>query len=89
MGSVKDIQAHLRHSRPDTTANKYPESVKEMVGSVYAMLTKGGEKESSADLPQNAANADRVAPAKLLKGIGGHSRIRTYDFHRVKVALYR
>lgn len=21
--------------------------------------------------------------------IGGHSRIRTYDFHRVKVALYR
>ncbi len=20
---------------------------------------------------------------------GGHSRIRTYDFHRVKVALYR
>ncbi len=22
-------------------------------------------------------------------GDGGHSRIRTYDFHRVKVALYR
>jgi hypothetical protein len=21
--------------------------------------------------------------------VGGHSRIRTYDFHRVKVALYR
>ncbi len=26
--------------------------------------------------------------AKLLI-LGGHSRIRTYDFHRVKVALYR
>ena len=48
VGSVKDIQAHLRHSMPDTTANEYmlelPESVQEMVGSVYAMLRKGGEK---------------------------------------------
>jgi hypothetical protein len=56
MGSVKDIQAHLRHSRPDTTANEYmqelPESVQAMVGSVYLMLTKGGEKTSSVDLPQ-------------------------------------
>jgi hypothetical protein len=25
----------------------------------------------------------------LYRIIGGHSRIRTYDFHRVKVALYR
>jgi integrase len=42
LGSVKDIQAHLRHSRADTTANEYmqelPESVKQMVGSVYAIL---------------------------------------------------
>jgi integrase len=47
MGSVKDIQAHLRHAKADTTANEYmqelPESVKRMVGSVYTMLTKGGE----------------------------------------------
>jgi integrase len=39
MGSVKDIQAHLRHAKADTTANQYmqelPESVKKMVGSVY------------------------------------------------------
>jgi integrase len=38
MGSVKDIQAHLRHAKADTTANEYmqelPESVQEMVGSV-------------------------------------------------------
>ena len=43
MGSVKDIQAHLRHSRPDTTANEYmqelPESVQQMVGTVYELLT--------------------------------------------------
>jgi hypothetical protein len=34
-----------------------PESVREMVGSVYAMLMKGGEeKVPSEDLPQNATN---------------------------------
>ena len=40
---MKDIQSHLRHSRADTTANEYmqelPESVQQMVGTVYAMLT--------------------------------------------------
>ena len=59
MGSVKDIQAHLRHARPDTTAYEYmqelPGSVQEMVGSVYLMLTKGGEEtKPSENLPQNA-----------------------------------
>jgi integrase len=67
MGSVKDIQAHLRHSRPDTTAHEYmqelPESVQEMVGSVYAMLMKGGEeKPSFSNLPQNATNFSVAAP---------------------------
>jgi integrase len=61
MGSVKDIQAHLRHSRPDTTAHEYmqalPESVQAMVGSVYEMLMKGGEEKTSfSNLPQNATN---------------------------------
>ena len=28
-------------------------------------------------------------PAITLRFYGGRSRIRTYDFHRVKVALYR
>jgi integrase len=45
LGSVKDIQSHLRHSRADTTANEYmqelPESVQQMVGTVYEMLTSG------------------------------------------------
>jgi integrase len=44
MGPVKDIQAHLRHSMPDTTADEYmqalPESMEEMVGSMFVMLTK-------------------------------------------------
>jgi hypothetical protein len=38
------IQSHLRHSRADTTANEsmqeLPESVQQMVGTVYAMLTE-------------------------------------------------
>ena len=42
-GSVKDIQAHLRHSKADTTANEYmqelPESVGRMVESMYEELT--------------------------------------------------
>lgn len=67
MGSVKDIQAHLRHSRPDTTANEYmqalPASVQQMVGSVYLMLMKGGEeKQSFEDLPQNATNFSEAPP---------------------------
>ena len=62
MGSVKDIQAHLRHAKADTTANEYmqelPESVKQMVGSVYTMLRKGGEvQQLSGDLLPNATNA--------------------------------
>ena len=61
MGPVKDIQAHLRHSRPDTTANEYmqalPASVQQLVGLVYLMLMKGGEeKQSFRDLLQNATN---------------------------------
>ena len=61
MGSVKDIQAHLRHAQADTTANEYmqelPESVKRMVGSVYEMLMKGGEsQQASEDLLPNATN---------------------------------
>ena len=67
MGSVKDIQAHLRDAWPDTTANEYmqalPASVQQMVGSVYSMLTKGeDEKERFADLPQNATNFSESVP---------------------------
>jgi integrase len=48
MDSVKDIQSHLRHAKADTTAKEYmqalPESVQEMVRSVYLMLAKGGRR---------------------------------------------
>jgi integrase len=52
LGSVKDIQSHLPHSRADTTANEYmqelPESVQEMVGTVYAMLTSTATEQQQA-----------------------------------------
>jgi integrase len=52
LGSVKDIQSHLRHSRADTTANEYmqelPESVQRMVGSVYEMLTSSAATQQRA-----------------------------------------
>jgi hypothetical protein len=59
-GSVKDIQAHLRHAKADTTANEYmqelPESVRQMVDSVYGELRAGRKRaEISAYLRPNAA----------------------------------
>lgn len=37
---------------------------------------------------KNAVNSG-TKPRKLKQAIGGRYRIRTYDFHRVKMALYR
>jgi hypothetical protein len=76
MGSVKDIQAHLRHAKADTTANEYmqalPESVQEMVGFVYLMLEKGTQqKTGSGDLQQNATKPIGRSNAKLLKELVG------------------
>lgn len=52
-GSVKDIQVHLRHAKADTTANEYmeelPESVKQMVDSVYGEL-RGGRKRAAGSV---------------------------------------
>lgn len=66
MGSVKDIQAHLRHAKADTTANEYmqefPGSVKQMVGSVYSMITKKRNlRLGSGNLLPNATNPVREA----------------------------
>jgi integrase len=62
MGSARDIQAHLRHSRADTAANEYiqalPESEQKMAGSVYLMLAKGKEEKTPiTNWPQKATMA--------------------------------
>src|ERR1700759_2281344 len=63
MGSVKDIQAHPRRAKADTTANEYmqelPESVHAMVGSMYLKLAEGKEKEGG--FPQLQQNATKPA----------------------------
>jgi hypothetical protein len=82
-------------ARPaDTTANEYmqelPESVQEMVGSMYAMLKKGGGSKKGVLIVcyQMLPTCSQRTGCKLLI-YGGRCRIRTCDFHRVKVALYR
>jgi integrase len=73
-GSVKDIQAHLRHSKADTTANEYmqelPESVGRMVESMYEELTHS-QAAASADLLPNATNDDGSPTANCLKNMAG------------------
>jgi integrase len=68
--SVKDIQAHLRHSKADTTANEYmqelPESVGRIVESMYEELMQG-QRAASADLPPNATNVDGDLPLSVWK----------------------
>lgn len=62
MGSIKDIQAHLRHAKADTTANQYvqelPESVVAMVGAVYEKLRKGERETAHSRAGSEAATVD-------------------------------
>jgi hypothetical protein len=77
-GSVKDIQAHLRHAKADTTANEYtqelPESVERMVESMYEELTRG-QSATSADLLPNATNVDGGGAAICKKNMVGTRRL--------------
>jgi hypothetical protein len=69
-----------RQSPVDTTANEYmqelPESVKRMVGEVYAMLMKGGESQESLEhLPQKGRKLIRATCCKYLKEMVGTRRL--------------
>ena len=76
-GSVKDVQAHLRHSKADTTANEYmqelPESVGRMVESMYEELMNS-QTAASADLLPNATNEDGSSTAICMKEMVGTRR---------------
>jgi hypothetical protein len=58
---VKDVQAHLRHSKADVTANEHmqelPASVGRMVESMYKQLMDGHTAAAAALLP-DATNKD-------------------------------
>ena len=77
-GSVKDIQAHLRHSKADTTAKEYmqelPESVGRMVESMYEELMHG-QAAASADLLPNATNEDGSPAAVCMREMVGTRRL--------------
>ncbi len=82
-GSVRDIQAHLRHAKADTTANEYmqelPESVGRMVESMYEELMHN-QAAASADLLPNATNED--GPYRYLyERYGRHEETRTPDLY--------
>ena len=78
VGSVKDIQAHLRHSKADNTANEYmqelPESVGWMVESIYEELIQS-QPSASADLLPNATNEDGSPAAICMKEMVGTRRL--------------
>ena len=71
-GSVKDIQAHLRHAKADTTANEYmqelPESVRQMVDSVYGELKVGRKRAAGSIylLPNATKSENRIAAKRDL-----------------------
>jgi integrase len=73
-GSVKDIQAHLRHSKADTTANEYmqelPESVARMVESMYEELMDS-QAAAAADLLPNATKVEEGPTAICMKNMVG------------------
>jgi hypothetical protein len=77
-GSVKDVQAHLRHSKADTTANEYmqelPESVGRMVESMHEELMNS-QTAASADLLPNATNEDGSPTAICMKEMVGTRRL--------------
>jgi hypothetical protein len=66
---------HLRDAKADTTANEYmqelPESLLEMVGSVYLTLAQRRGKSRFWDLQQNATKPTGRGNARLLKGLVG------------------
>ena len=72
--SRKDVQAHLRHSKADTTANEYmqelPESVGRMVESMYEELMHS-QAAASADLLPNATKPDGSPTAICMKNMVG------------------
>jgi hypothetical protein len=78
MGSVKDIQAHLRHAKADTTANEYmqelPESVKRMVGERDAHEGRGVAREFGA-FATKSRKLIRATCCKYLKEMVGTRRL--------------
>ena len=85
-GSAKDAQAQLGHAQITTTLGIYtipvPAHQRAAVEKLSQLVTNGDEfglmRKTKSPNPRYYSEFD-----------GGRYRIRTYDFHRVKMALYR
>jgi hypothetical protein len=72
----------MRHADIRTTMNIYGDAVTPDMAEAHGKIV---------GLALNGLQTDckRIAPAAKSLRIGGRYRIRTYDFHRVRMALYR
>ena len=90
LGSAKDIQAHLRHARPNITAEVYmqeiPATVRAAVESLDQKLTSVRPKVSGA-IEHKFPGRSVPMPAKLLSG-GAPGQIRTADLLVRSQTLY-
>ena len=82
----------LRHADIRTTINLYTQAVSEQKRSPFEGRSNGagiiGVKHTNEPTGHSWTCAKRKNPYFQLVD-GGRYRIRTYDFHRVKMALYR
>jgi hypothetical protein len=76
-----------RHRTPRCIA-EFSVAGQAVTGVNFAWLRRIRNIESRRQ-PEPADYALRIVLGVFESRYGGHSRIRTYDFHRVKVALYR
>jgi hypothetical protein len=82
-GTIKDAQAQLGHTKLSTTLE------------IYTLPVTGHPRMAVENLAQTVTSRAKVwndcgqRRSKFNEMDGGRYRIRTYDFHRVKMALYR
>ena len=85
-GPAKDAQAQLGHAQITTTLGIYtipvPAHQRAGVVKLSRLMTNG-------DVSRSKPKTEVTEPSLLSELDGGRYRIRTYDFHRVKMALYR
>ncbi len=85
---IKVQQELMRHADIRTTLNVYgkamDESKRQAHGKVVRVVLATG-----SSLLDAVGRRQTVKPTAKTRVAGGRCRIRTYDFHRVRMALYR
>jgi Phage integrase family len=80
---IKVQQELMRHADIRTTMNLYTQANSDQIKRAQREIVQGVLAPCSPVLPQDLHLLDFGI------FVGGRYRIRTYDFHRVKMALYR